>query len=58
MPDVYVVRTVDSSSFGPFRTTDTSYNLVERTRGFTKQDLDAIMSVCNGVTQFKAISNG
>lgn len=53
MPDVYVLRQFESSSFGPFRTTDSYLTLKESTRGFSRQDLEIIMSVCNGVTEFK-----
>ena len=57
-PDVLVIREETTDSFGPIRTTDSSIYLVERPRGFSRQDLEAIMNLCSFMTGQKAITMG
>lgn len=57
MPDVFVLREEQSSRFLGFKQTDTSYYVVEKNRGFTREDLACILNVCEGLSFTKAISH-
>jgi hypothetical protein len=56
VPDVFVIEESSCDRVGPFSITDTEIYLVERSRGFSRADLKAIMNVCSFVTNAKAIS--
>lgn len=55
MPDVFIIREEESSSFLGFKQTDSRYYIVERNRGFTREDLASILTVCSAFTHNKAI---
>jgi hypothetical protein len=54
--DVFVIQESSTDRFGPITVTDQSIYLVERTRGFSRADINAIMKVCGFVSTAKAIT--
>ncbi len=49
MPDVFILRTEEEDGFLMFQNKKTRVVMIEKERGFTKQDYMAVMNICSSM---------